>query len=72
MNRFALDAAERAVKTAAQVAITFLGADAFNVLSVDWAEVGGLAAGAALVSVLTSVASFNIGDKGTASVVIDG
>lgn len=51
------DAVERAVKTAAQIAVTVLGADAVNVLSVDWETVLGLSGGAALVSVLTSVAS---------------
>lgn len=51
------DAVERAVKTAAQTAVTVLGADAVNVLSVDWETVVGLGLGAAVVSVLTSIAS---------------
>lgn len=63
-------ATERAVKTAAQVTVTFLGADALNVFSVDYQRVAGIAVGAAVVSVLTSVASSGVGPaKGTPSLV---
>ena len=48
-------AAERAVKTAAQSAILSFGADQFNVIGVDWATVGGFAAGGALLSVLSTI-----------------
>lgn len=51
------DLIERAVKTAAQTALTVLGADQLNVLHVDWETVAGLSGGAALLSVLTSLAS---------------
>lgn len=64
---FASDLIERAVKTAAQTAVMFLGADKLNVLSVDWETVLGLSGGAALLSVLTSLASLKIGTDGTAS-----
>ena len=53
-------ATERAVKTAAQVAVVTIGADlatAFDVMAVDWANVGGFAAGGLVLSYLTSVAS---------------
>lgn len=50
-------AAERAVKTAAQTAVVLLGANAVDVLSVDWQNVASLSAGAALLSVLTSIGS---------------
>lgn len=50
-------AAERAVKTAAQTAVVLLGADMVDVLSLDWVNIASLSAGAALVSVLTSIAS---------------
>lgn len=69
MNAWLKDAVERAVKTFAQTAVTVLGADAVNVLSVDWETVLGLGGGAAVVSLLTSVASMPFGDKGTASAV---
>jgi hypothetical protein len=73
MGTFAKDAAERALKTAAQVLLTFLGADLVDVLAVDWRKAASIAAGAALVSVLTSLASYNVGpDKGTASMVETG
>jgi hypothetical protein len=63
-------AAERAVKTAAQVLLVYLGADMVNAFSVHWDRAAGIAAGAALVSVLTSLASSQIGErKGTPSLV---
>lgn len=69
MSQFIKDAIERAVKTAAQVLLTFLGADVINVLTVDWSTAGSIAAGGAVVSLLTSVVSYNAGTKGTASLV---
>jgi hypothetical protein len=68
-TKFWKDAAERATKTAAQVLVTFLGADLVDVLAVDWKRAAGIAAGAAVVSLLTSVASANVGESGTASLV---
>ena len=62
-------AAERAVKTAAQVTVTFLGADALDLFSVDYERVGGIALGSAVVSLLTSVASSGVADKGSPSLV---
>lgn len=47
---------ERAIKSAAQVAILTIGADTFNVVGLDWAEVGGFAGGGLVLSLLTSVA----------------
>ena len=64
---FLADLIERAVKTAAQTAVTVLGADKLDVLHVDWETVLGLSGGAALLSVLTSLASLKIGSSGTAS-----
>lgn len=61
------DAAERAGKTAAQSAILALGGGAANVLTLDWLTLGGAAAGGALLSLLTSIASVGIRDTGTAS-----
>lgn len=68
-KEFWKDATERAVKTAAQVLVTFLGADLVDVIAVDWKRAAGVAAGAAVVSVLTSVASSQAGEPGTASLV---
>ena len=64
---FLVDLTERAVKTAAQTAVTVLGADKLDVLHVDWETVLGLSGGAALLSVLTSLGSERIGNGGTAS-----
>lgn len=50
-------ATERAIKTAAQTSILTIGADAVNVITVDWLEVGGFAAGGLVLSYLTSLAS---------------
>jgi hypothetical protein len=62
-------AAERAVKTAAQTAVSLLGANAVDVLSVDWQQVASVSAGAAVVSVLTSIAGSRTGDPTDPSLV---
>ena len=46
----------RAARTAAQAALAALGTNAVNVLDADWQQVAALSAGAAVVSLLTSVA----------------
>lgn len=61
------DTAERAIKTFAQAAIAGLSANVVGVLDVDWVTVGSVALLAALISVLTSVASAPFADQGTAS-----
>lgn len=65
------DAVERAIKTAAQMVIGggILGptTDAFNV---DWRLALGFAATGFVMSLLTSIASSAIGEKGTASLVV--
>lgn len=66
-------AIERAVKTAAQAVILFLGADqAFDVVTVNWGNALGIAAGGAVLSLLTSIVSAPFGGddvKGTPSLV---
>ena len=66
-------ALERAVKTAAQTALTVwvVGDQALNVLTMDWELGFGVAGGGALVSVLTSLASGAVasGGKGNPSLV---
>lgn len=66
---YLVDVAERAVKTAAQAAVGVLGVDALGVLDVDWAGVASVSGLAAVLSVLTSIASTGFGVKGTASAV---
>jgi len=61
-KRFWTETTERAVKSAAQGGILALGADQVDVLTLDWSVFGGFAAGAALLSLLTSLASGGFGD----------
>lgn len=67
-KRFWLDALERAVKTAAQTAAALIGTGAVGIIDVDWQNIFSVSAVAAILSVLTSVASAPAGDPGTASV----
>lgn len=66
-KKFWIDAAERAVKTAAQTALALLGTGLVGVLEVDWAQLASVSLVAALVSVLTSIGSDPLGERGTAS-----
>ena len=63
------DATERAIKTLAQTLVALLGAGAVDILVVNWGQRFSVSAGAALVSVLTSIASAGSGNS--ASLVID-
>lgn len=62
-------AAERAIKTAAQVAVAAIGTGAVGLMAVDWQAVVLAAALGAVLSVLTSVASEPFGAPGTPSLV---
>lgn len=70
MKPYLLDLTDRAVRTAAQTAVALIGADAFDVLSADWQALAAVSAGAAVVSVLTTVASRGL--LGRNSVAEDG
>lgn len=61
------DALERAAKTFAQSALATLGLGTVDVLAVNWVGVLSVGAGAALISLLTSMASEPVGRGGTAS-----
>lgn len=72
---FWLDAAERAAKTAAQGAMLGLGssdAGPFNLFSASATAVAGFAAGGAVLSLLTSVASAPVSGMSPASIVPPG
>lgn len=60
-GQFWLAALERAVKTAAQVAAALIGTGAVGITTLDWTQIGSVTATAAVVSVLTSLASDRIG-----------
>ena len=63
-KRFWIAAAERAVKTFAQTAVAILTAGTTGLLDVDWGQMASVAGLAAVVSVLTSIASDGIGGSG--------
>ncbi len=67
---FWLEAADRAIKSAAQaLVLVWASAEAFNLFEADFVNIGGLALGAAALSMLTSLISAPFGDKGTASLI---
>lgn len=57
MTTFVKAAINRAIRTAAQAALGVIAADTFDVLAADWQAIASVSAGAALVSLLTSVAT---------------
>lgn len=67
-SKFWLDTAERAVKTFAQAVLGVFVAGV-TIISVDWVDTLAIGATAALVSVLTSVASTGTGNKESPSLV---
>jgi hypothetical protein len=68
-KKFGLDALERSVKTFAQSLVALIGAGAVNIVLLDWPDMLGVSATAALVSLLTSVVSLPVGNNGSASLV---
>ena len=64
--KFWKDAAERAIRTAAQALLALWATDVSGVLEVDWVQAGSVAALAALMSVLMSIVATNVGDHETA------
>lgn len=61
-RKFWTETAERAVKSAAQsLLLLWAGDSAFNIVNADPRMAGGIAAGAAVLSVLTSLASTAVG-----------
>lgn len=55
LKRYYTDMADRATRTASQVAVLMIGADTVNVVDVDWLQIAGFAAGGAVLSVLTTL-----------------
>lgn len=70
---FWLDAGERAAKTVAQTLISLwlIGDVVFNLLTVDWSAAFGVASGAAVLSILMSIASSGTGNSNSASLVVE-
>lgn len=63
-KEFAKAAAERAIKTAAQSALALMSVSATGILDVDWIGVASASGLAALLSILTSIASAGVGPAG--------
>jgi hypothetical protein len=61
--------AERAVKTAAQVALSFFVVGQTGILEVDWQQFASVTVLAALASVLTSIVSSGVNDPENPSAV---
>lgn len=56
--------AERAVKTAAQVAAVSIGGNVFNAWELDYGQLAGITLGGAILSVLTSIGSSKVTGDG--------
>ena len=65
--KFWKDAAERAIRTAAQALLALWATDVTGVLEVDWLQAGSVAALAALTSILMSIVATGVGDKDSAA-----
>lgn len=61
--------AERAVKSAAQALIGMWTLDAFNALTADYKLAAGVASGAVVLSVLTSLVTAGVGESESPSAV---
>ena len=68
MKRFWIDTLERAIKTAAQVAVATIGT-AELLGNINWPVVASTVGVATLLSLLTSIASRKIGDRNSPSLV---
>lgn len=65
--RFWKDAAERAIRTAAQALIALWGVGVTGILEVDWEQAASVTGLAVVTSLLMSIVSSGMGEKGTAS-----
>jgi hypothetical protein len=71
-KEFWFGALERAVKTLAQTLAALIGVEAVDIVSLDWPQMLGTSATAALLSVLTSIGSASLGGPpGSPSLVED-
>lgn len=71
MGKWIKAALVRAAKTAAQAAVTLIGADMVSIMSLDWVQILGACATMAVVSLLTSVAGIPEVDDGASVLKID-
>jgi hypothetical protein len=62
-NRYWGFAGERSLKTVAQVALATIGVTAAGLLDVDWVQVASVSALAGVMSLLTSVLTYDKADQ---------
>ncbi|QNQ90707.1 holin [Corynebacterium poyangense] len=70
-KQFGIDLAERAIKTFAQALIATIAVGT-PIFAIDWQSGIGVAATAAVLSILTSIGSAGIGDRDTAAMLPTG
>jgi hypothetical protein len=64
---------DRAIKSFAQMLLVLWGAsDVFNIFDVNWVQTLGVGAGALVISLLTSIISAPVGDRGSTSLMRGG
>jgi len=71
MGKWIKAALVRAAKTAAQAAVTLIGADMVSIVSLDWVQILGVCSTMAVISLLTSVAGIPEVDDGASVLKID-
>jgi len=69
MSKYLKDLTERALSTFAGGVLTVFGVGAIDVLHADWVTALSVGAGAAVVSVLKSLAAKGVGDGDTAALL---
>lgn len=62
-NKYWVFSGERALKTVAQVAIATIGVGTVGIINVDWLQVASVASLAGVMSLLTSVLTYDKGEK---------
>jgi len=67
-KKFLNDLAERAIKTFAQTFIALVGSDMAGIFTIATVDTLKVSLGAALLSVLSSIASTQVGDSNSASI----
>lgn len=65
-------AGERSARAAASAMLALIGTGLLDIMKVDWLGLLSVGAGAAFVSVLTSIAASEVGEKGTSSLIEGG
>lgn len=64
IKTWAIAAGVRALKTAAQSFVACIGTSAVNIVDLDWPQIIGIAATAAVLSICTSIAGIAEADDG--------